>query len=88
MTLQTHSSLETPLEYNQDQSSLKSFQQIILLSDAEGKTSGLLNGGGIYFAENTTAICQKSHEPGDFITICKFGSFKNPLAMITGLSEF
>ena len=25
MTLQTHSSLETPLEYNQDQSSLKSF---------------------------------------------------------------
>ena len=40
------------------------------------------------------AICQKSKEPSFwevidscFISICKFGSFKNPFATITSLSE-
>ena len=33
----------------------------------------------IYFAENTKAICQKSKDPSDFITIYKFGCFKNLL---------
>ena len=42
----------------------------------------------ITFAKNTIAICQKSQETGDFITICKLGSFKNPFAIITSLSEF
>ena len=68
------------------------------LSDAEDNTSGSLNRGGIAdlpLLRTLLAICQKSQEPRFwevmdyfvFIRICKFGSFKNPLAMITGLSE-
>ena len=40
------------------------------------------------------AVCQKCWEPNfpemmdSFISICKFGSFKNPSATITSLSEF
>ena len=57
-----------------------------------------LNRGGIAdlaLLRALLAISQKSQEPRFweamnyfvFIRICKFGSFKNPLAMITGLSE-
>ena len=56
------------------------------LSDAEDNTSGPLNRGGIAdlpllckFLESNRLFC--------FISTCKFGSFKNPFAMITSLSE-
>ena len=60
------------------------------LPDAEDKTLGLLNWGGMVDLPllKTLAICQKPQEPGDFIAICKFGSFKNPFVMSTSLSEF
>ena len=67
------------------------------LSDAEDNTSGSLNRGHIAdlpFLRTLLAICQKSREPSFwevmdscFISICKFGSFKNPFATITSLSE-
>ena len=62
------------------------------LSDAEYNTSGLLNGGGIAdlpLLRTLLTICQKSREPSlwEVISICKFGSFKNPFATITSLSE-
>ena len=67
------------------------------LSDAEDSTSGLLNRGGIVdlpLLRTLLAIHQKSREPSFwevidscFISICKFGSFKNPFAMITSLSK-
>ena len=66
------------------------------LSEAENNTSGLLNSGGIAdlpFLE-TSAIRQRLWEPSfwkvmdSFVLVaCKFGSFKNPFAMITNLSE-
>ena len=56
------------------------------LSDAEDNTSGPLNRGGIAdlpllckFLESNRLFC--------FISTCKFGSFKNPFATITSLSE-
>ena len=67
------------------------------LLDAEDSTSGPLNRGGIAdlpLLRTLLAICQKSREPSFwevmdscFISICKFGSFKNPFATITSLSE-
>ena len=67
------------------------------LSDAEDNTSGLLNRGGIAdlpLLRTLLAICQKLLEPSFwevmdscFISICKFGSFKNPFATIFSLSE-
>ena len=67
------------------------------LSDAEDNTSGPLNRGGIAdlpLLRTLLAIRQKSREPSFwevmdscFISICKFGSFKNPFARITSLSE-
>ena len=64
-------------------------------SDAEDNTSGPLNRGDIAdlpLLRTLLAICQKSEEPSFwkvmnscFISISKFGSFKNPLAMITSL---
>ena len=68
------------------------------LSDAEDNTSGPLNGGGIAdlpLLRTLLAICQKSQgakflgSDGLFCVsnICKFGSFKNPFATITSLSE-
>ena len=68
------------------------------LSDAEGNISGALNNGGTAdfpLLRILLAIRQKSQEPRFlevdglfcFITICKFGSFKNPFATITSLSE-
>ena len=67
------------------------------LSDAEDNTSGPLNRGGIAdlpLLRTLLAIRQKSREPSFwevmdscFISICKFGSFKNPFATITSLSE-
>ena len=67
------------------------------LSDAEDNTSGPLNRGGIAdlpLLRTLLAIRQKSREPSFwevrdscFISLCKFGSFKNPFAMITSLSE-
>ena len=67
------------------------------LSDAEDSTSGLLNRGGIVdlpLLRTLLAIHQKSRESSFwevidscFISICKFGSFKNPSATITSLSE-
>ena len=67
------------------------------LSDAEGNNSELLNRGGVAdltLLRTLLAIHQKSWEPSlgsnglfCFISICKFGSFKNPFAMITSLSE-
>ena len=55
------------------------------LSDAEDNTSGPLNRGGIAdlpLLRTLLAIHQKSQEPS-----FKFGSFKNPFATITSLSE-
>ena len=67
------------------------------LSDAEVKTFSLLNSGGIAdlpLLRRLLAICQKSREPSFwevidfcFISICKFGSFKNPFAPINSLPE-
>ena len=69
------------------------------LSDAEDNTSGPPNRGGIAdlpLLRTLLAIGQKSQEPSFwevmdelfcFSKICKFGSFKNPFATITSLSE-
>ena len=67
------------------------------LSDAEDSTPGLLNRRGIadlLLLRTLLAVCQKSQGPSFwevidscFISICKFGRFKNPFAMITSLSE-
>ena len=66
------------------------------LSDTEDKTSMSLNRGStvdLPLLRTLLAICQKSQEPsfweltGYFISIWKFGSFKNPFARITSLSE-
>ena len=67
------------------------------LSDGEDNTSGSLNRRGITdlpLLRTLLAICQKSREPtfwevmdSCFISICKFGSFKNPFVMITSQSE-
>ena len=67
------------------------------LSDAEDNAFGLLNKGGIAdlsLLRTLLAIRQKSREPhfwevmdSCFISICKFGSFMNPFATITSLSE-
>ena len=71
----------------------------IALSDVEDNTSDLLNIGGIYsrftFVENTIGNSPKVSRAKFlgtdglfcFTSICKFGSFKNPFAMITSLSE-
>ena len=66
------------------------------LSDAEDNTSGPLERGGIadFFVEITNCNLPKvtrakflgSHRIC-FISIWKFGSFKNPFATITSLSE-
>ena len=58
------------------------------LSDAEDNTSGPLNRGGIAdlpLLITLLAIRQKSREPSFWEL--KFGSFKNPFATITSLSE-
>ena len=68
------------------------------LLDADDNNSAPLNRRGIAdlpLLRTLLAICQKSQEPCfwevmDYfvlIRICKFSSFKNPLATITGLSE-
>ena len=66
------------------------------LSDAKDNTSRPLNRRHSRFTcvENTISNSQMSRArfPGNdgffcFIKICKFGSFKKPFAMITGLSE-
>ena len=67
------------------------------LSDEEDNTSGPSNIGGIAdlpLLRTLLAIPQKSRGPSFwevmafyFISICKFGSFKNPFAAITSLSE-
>ena len=68
-----------------------------VLSDAEDNTSRLLNKGGIAdlpLLRTLLEIHQKSLEPSFwemmdscFISICKFGSSKNPFASITSLPE-
>ena len=80
------------------ESSRLEFQEKILannftLSDAEYNTSRSLNRGGITdlpLLRTLLAIYQKSRESSfwEVISICKFCSFKNPFAMITGLSDF
>ena len=68
------------------------------LAEAEDNTSGPLNRGGMAdlpLLRTLVAIPQKSRElkflGSDglfcFSSICKFGSFKNPFATITSLSE-
>ena len=67
------------------------------LSDVEDNTSGSLNSGGIadlLLLRTLLTIRQKSWEASFwevmdscFISICRFGSFKNPFARITGLFE-
>ena len=61
------------------------------LSNAEDNTSGLLNSRGIADLPllRTLLAIQVSGSNGlfCFISICKFGSFKNPFVMITSLSE-
>ena len=68
-----------------------------MFSDAEGNASTLLNRAGIVelpLLSTLLAIYQKSQEPSLWevmnsflISIGKFGSFKNPFAVITSLSE-
>ena len=68
-----------------------------MFSDAEGNASTLLNRAGIVellLLSALLAIYQKSREPSLWevknsflISIGKFGSFKNPFAVITSLSE-
>ena len=68
-----------------------------MFSDAEGNASTLLNRAGIVelpLLSTLLAIYQKSREPSLWevmnsflISIGKFGSFKNPFAVITSLSE-
>ena len=63
-----------------------------VLSDADNNTSWLWNRGGIVdlpLLRTLSGICQKSKSQIDscFISICKFGSFKNPFPMVTGLSD-
>ena len=67
------------------------------LPGVEDNTSGLLNRGDLrfIFVENTISNSPKvmrakflgSNRLFCFISICKFGSFKNPFATITSLSE-
>ena len=62
------------------------------LLDAEDNTSVPLNRGGIAdlpLLRTLSAIHQKSRSDAlfCFICICKFGTFKNPFATITSLSE-
>ena len=67
------------------------------LSDAEDNTSGPLNRGGLAdlpLLRTLLAIHQVprakflgSKRLFCFISICKFGNFKNPFAKITSLSE-
>ena len=68
------------------------------LSDAEDNTSGPLNRGGMAdlpLLRPLLVIRQNYQEPSFwvsdrlflFISICKLGSFKNPFATITSLSE-
>ena len=72
---------------------LERFSANFALSDAEGNTSGRYN--RFTFVENTfdnslkvpRAKFQGSDGLFYFISICKFGSFKNLFATITSLSE-
>ena len=65
------------------------------LPDAEDNTSGPLNRRGIAdltFVESTIGNLPTAKFPGSdglfcFISICKFGSFKNPFATTNSLSE-
>ena len=67
------------------------------LSDAEYNTSGPLHRGSVAdlpLLRTLLAIHQKSQEPSLWevmgfilLALCKFGSFKNPFATITSLSE-
>ena len=65
------------------------------LSDAEDNTSGLLNRGGITDLPLLRTLLAKVPRAkflasdGHFClsSVCKFGSFKSPFAMITSLSE-
>ena len=65
------------------------------LSDAKVNTSGLFNRGGIVdllLFRGLLAICQRSKFLGSdvffcYISICKFGNFKNLFATITSLPE-
>ena len=71
--------------------------QLVVLSNAEDNTSGSLNRGGIAdlpllrtllaIRQVTRAKFLRSNGLFCFISICKFGSFKNPFAIITSLSE-
>ena len=90
-----HSSLEQILEYIQDQMPLMNKKKTFLANslmqnsfDAEQNTSGP-------FLRTQLAIRQESREQSfsevteSFLTsICKFGRFKNPFAIITNLHEF
>ena len=69
-----------------------------VLLDAEDNTSRPLNNEGIVnltLLRTLLAIHQKSREPSFwevmdsfcFISICKLGSFNNPFALITSMSE-
>ena len=66
------------------------------LSDAEDNTSGPLNRGGIADLPLLRTLLAKKVLRANFLgsdglfcfnSICKFGSFKNPFATITSLSE-
>ena len=79
----------------------KFLANIFALSEAEDNTSKLMNTGGIAglpLLRTLLTIHQKSQDPSlwdmidsffivTFFSICKFGSFKNPFATITSLSE-
>ena len=65
----------------------KFLAKIFALSDAEDDTSGPLNRGGIADLAFPTAKFLGSDGLFCFSSVCKFGSFKNPFATITSLSE-
>ena len=75
----------------------KVFSKQFCFISTDDNTSGLMDRGGtadIPFLIKLLTIRQKSPQPSFwevmdscFISICKFGSFKNPFATITSLSE-
>ena len=113
--IQAHSSLEPPLEYNQDQMRLTNQDSVwpfepswelrkysfrLVLEGQTGKEVSessrleLLEKFSIFFVEGTISnslkVTRARFLGSDgffcFISICKFGNFKNPFTTITSLS--
>ena len=88
MKVQAHSSLEPPLEYNQDQMPLMNQGLYYDLSNHILSYGNTIVGNTI---SNSPKVLTVKFLGSDglfcFSSICKFGSFKNPFAMSTSLPE-